>query len=547
MKIILYLLRFSRGLGLLAIVFGALSGAASAAIVSLITTGAHHSGAGQSARAVGYAALCIFFPLATVVTQHLVARLAQGAVYDLRRNLAKKILATPLRRLEDLGGHRLLTVLTTDISNITNAVITIPILWINAFFTLGLLIYLAWLSWIEVVLLLVFLAVAVVTYQLPARFALKRQRFVRRRTDRLVAHFRSLVGGTKELQMHRDRRGDFLHSLESTAATLRDKSIGAVTLFVAAGSWSHFLLLSAIGLLLFVLPAFKPIAPTVLTSFAFVLIFLASIIQVIAERMANLARANVSLERIEELGLALPKPKRRPHVPEAVGKSTPWRSFELVAVCHTYRREAEDHETFTLGPVDIAFKPGELVILAGGNGSGKTTLAKIIVGLYTPEEGEILLDGRVVDEKHLEAYRQRFSVVFSDFHLFDSLFGLDAPELDREARYYLSRLQLDHKVKVEGGCFSTTDLSQGQRKRLALLTSYLEDREIYLFDEWAADQDPFFKEIFYCELLPELKARGKTVIAISHDDHYYHVADRVLHLKDGRLEEQPVVLAAIAN
>jgi putative pyoverdin transport system ATP-binding/permease protein len=127
-------------------------------------------------------------------------------------------------------------------------------------------------------------------------------------------------------------------------------------------------------------------------------------------------------------------------------------------------------------------------------------------------------------------------VVFSDFFLFDSLLGLEAPKLDEKAREYLVKLQLNHKLEVKEGVLSTTELSQGQRKRLALLTAYLEDRSIYLFDEWAADQDPTFKQIFYHSLLPELKARGKTVIVISHDDHYYDVADRVIKLADGKLE-----------
>jgi putative ATP-binding cassette transporter len=99
---------------------------------------------------------------------------------------------------------------------------------------------------------------------------------------------------------------------------------------------------------------------------------------------------------------------------------------------------------------------------------------------------------------------------------------------------------------VRDGVLSTVDLSQGQRKRLALMTAYLEDRPIYLFDEWAADQDPVFKEVFYLALLPELKARGKTVIVISHDDHYFHVADRILKLDYGKIESDVQVGALTA-
>jgi putative ATP-binding cassette transporter len=203
-------------------------------------------------------------------------------------------------------------------------------------------------------------------------------------------------------------------------------------------------------------------------------------------------------------------------------------------VSHTYHREQQD-ESFTLGPVDLEFRPGELVFITGGNGSGKTTLLKLITALYVPEVGEIRMDGEPISDKNVDAFRQQFSVVFSDFHLFESILGIDKPELDAKALHYLKQLHLENKVRYNDGNFSTTALSQGQRKRLALLTAYLEDRSIYIFDEWAADQDPHFKQIFYYELLPALKARGKTVLVITHDDRYFRIADRLIKLENGKL------------
>jgi len=210
-----------------------------------------------------------------------------------------------------------------------------------------------------------------------------------------------------------------------------------------------------------------------------------------------------------------------------------------VEVTHTYHREQSEYN-FVLGPVNLSLRPGELVFLVGGNGSGKTTLAKLLVGLYQPESGTICLNGQPVTDANREAYRQLFSVVFSDFYVFEQLLGLVTPELDTQARYYLIRFHLDHKVRVTEGVLSTTELSQGQRKRLALLNAYLEDRPCYVFDEWAADQDPLFKELFYTRLLPELQARGKLVVVITHDDKYFHLADRLLKLEDGRLDENPI-------
>ncbi|HWC59456.1 MAG TPA: cyclic peptide export ABC transporter, partial [Verrucomicrobiae bacterium] len=200
-----------------------------------------------------------------------------------------------------------------------------------------------------------------------------------------------------------------------------------------------------------------------------------------------------------------------------------------------YHRETEDSH-FELGPINLRFRPGELVFLVGGNGSGKSTLAKIITGLYVPESGEIRIDGKTVTDKNRDDYRQLFSAVFVDFYLFENLHGIHNKNVDEQAKLYLDQLHLSHKVKVKDGVLSTTAVSQGQRKRLALLTAYLEDRSFYLFDEWAADQDPLFKDVFYTQLLPELKARGKTVLVISHDDKYFHVADRIIKLDYGKLD-----------
>jgi putative ATP-binding cassette transporter len=251
-----------------------------------------------------------------------------------------------------------------------------------------------------------------------------------------------------------------------------------------------------------------------------------------------LTRARIALDKVEALGLHL-EAGGSEEGDDADGLPATWGSLELCGATHSYRREQED-EAFALGPIDLRLHPGELVFLVGGNGSGKTTLAKLLTGLYLPEKGEIRLDGKPVARAALGGYRRLFSAVFADFFLFEQLLGLEGLELDSRAREYLKLLHLDRLVQVEGGRLSTTALSHGQRKRLALLVAYLEDRPVYVFDEWAADQDPLFKKVFYTGLLPELKARGKAVVVVSHDDHYFHVADRVLKLVEGRLHEQEV-------
>ncbi|MFN6236292.1 ATP-binding cassette domain-containing protein, partial [Microcystis sp.] len=200
-----------------------------------------------------------------------------------------------------------------------------------------------------------------------------------------------------------------------------------------------------------------------------------------------------------------------------------------------------DEKGFLLGPISFSWQPGELIFIIGGNGSGKSTLAKLITGLYPPLSGAIYLNGKRITQDNVEWYRQHFSAIFYDFYLFDSFLGCDRPNLDQEVENYLIQLQLAHKVTVKNGVLSTTELSQGQRKRLALLTAYLEDRPIYVFDEWAADQEPRFRELFYKQILLQLKERGKIVIVISHDERYFHLADHIIKLDYGAVESEQTV------
>ena len=348
-----------------------------------------------------------------------------------------------------------------------------------------------------------------------------------------------MTEGTKELKSHRRRREAFLEScLGASSERFRRLHTKGVALYFVGGSWGQLLFFLVILVLLFPGSQLQNVSGALRASFVVMILFLMAPLEGILGALPTLGRARVALKSVEDLGLSLtthPAAPRQESLPP--GSQPAWR-VELVGVKHSYYEERSER-VFTMGPIDLSFSPGQLVFLIGGNGSGKTTLLKVLTGLYTPEAGQVLWNGVVIDDSNRDSYRELFSVVYSDFFLFEQLLGLEKigqSSLDESAAQYLKQLELNHKVQVQGGRLSTTALSQGQRKRLALLVAYLEDRPFYIFDEWAADQDPAFKDVFYKRLLPELKRRGKTVLVISHDDRYYHVADRVIKLDSGRLE-----------
>jgi len=506
------------------------------ALLALINHALTHLSFATSKLIWTFVALCLVLPIAKFSSEILLLRLTQGIAFDLRIQMSRRMLAAPLRSLEEVGPSRLLATLTDDIPAVTNALVTLPLLCMHVAIVFGCLLYLGWLSWVWLLGVLAFMFVGIGSYRLLSIRALTYFKRGREEWDALFRHFRALTEGMKELKLHALRREAFFRELlEPTAASFRQHNFTGTMIYQLARSWGHILFFILIGLLIFGAPAYQQVSPRSLTGYVLVLLYIMTPLEVILNSLPIFSRASVAMQKVEKLGLtlsAVPDDARTRAAPNA---RFFLETLELVGVEHAYFSEGEDRN-FTLGPIDLTLYPGELVFLAGGNGSGKTTLAKLLIGLYAPANGEIRLDGQTISDEKRDSYRQYFSVVFSDFFLFEKLLGLDTPGLDARADRYLKQLQLDHKVQVKDGTLSTIDLSHGQRKRLALLTAYLEDRPFYVFDEWAADQDPLFKDIFYLQLLPELKARGKTGLVISHDDRYYHLADRLIKLNYGKIE-----------
>ncbi len=517
----------------IAIFTGLISGGCSAMLIALINRAISDN---SNASLVWYfGGLAILALLSGFVSQFLLIYLSQEAVYNLRLSLSRGILSTPLRNLEELGANRLLATLTDDVGTLSNTIFLIPFLCVDIAVVVGCLAYLSTISGTVFVVVFGFLVLMIGTIQLLLNKMRKFFDLAREEQDVLFKHFRSITDGIKELKLHSLRRQEFFtEELQVSADASRDYNVTALNTGAVAIGIGQLLFFMLMGLLLFLLPKFVPVSTPVLSAYILTSTYLMSPFQNILQRLPAIFRANTSVEKIEKMGLALASQSEINSVAKRV-ETADWQTLELKGTTHRYPGEKED-SNFILGELSLKFHAGELVFIIGGNGSGKSTLAKLITGLYIPESGEILLDGQPITDENREWYRQHFSVIFSDFYLFDRLLGMTNHDLDAQAAEYLREFHLDNKVEVKDGILSTTALSQGQRKRLALLTAYLEDRPIYLFDEWASDQDPFFRDIFYKQLLPELKRRGKTVFVISHDDRYFDIADRAIKLDYGKIE-----------
>lgn len=548
MNLFYLLLRTAWRIVLLAGIAGLLNGGSTAGLIALIN-GALNNFAGSKAWLTwGFLGFSVILLMTHFASQVLLVRASQGAIFQLRLLLSRRILASPLRDLENIGNPQLLATLTDDVESVSRSFAVLPGVFNAIAIVAGCLFYMAWLSWTAFLVLVGLIIFGVVSYEFLAARGDHFFRLAREEQDRLFHHFRAVTDGNKELKLNRARRQAFLsQQLQTTAAAYRRLNILGMTVFATAASWGQLLLFMTIGFFLFALPSLLQVKTTVLSGYVLTIIYLMMPMQQVIEAVPILTKASVALKKIDSLHLSLANQDADSISEEkaVLETSAEWQQIQLVKITHSYSSGQGDNAfTFTLGPMDFTFNRGELVFIVGGNGSGKSTLAKLLTGLYAPESGALLMDDQPITDANREWYRQHFSVVFADFYLFDRLLGFANPDLDFQAHELLEQLKLEHKVEVKQGVLSTTALSQGERKRLALLTAYLEDRPIYLFDEWAADQDPKFRDLFYTQMLPELKRRGKTIFVISHDDRYFHVADRIIKLDYGKVEYDRAVTPA---
>jgi putative pyoverdin transport system ATP-binding/permease protein len=534
-----FIVQRSSSMAWLMLCVGILSGLLSAGVLALINYVVHHPSDHSLLVLLGFVGLVASKILANLGSQVLLVRFSQDTILDLSLSLCTKILRAPLLRSEQRGANHILVTLTDDVSWVTWAIQCFPSFLMNGALVLGCGIFLAWLSWSVFLAVLGVAVVSVVVHQwlhTSVRDIIAASRDAR---AELFQRFRSLTDGLKELLMHRARRQEFVDEEVRGAAELyRKTNLEATRIQALLGAWNAVSLYSLIGFIIFLFPSFGLISSEALTGYIVAMIYMMGPISNIISTAPTLERGQVALENIERLGISLDVCPEDVQTRDLIGlepESSP--IVQWTDVVFSYGQDTDAETPFTLGPISLELCPGELVFIIGGNGSGKSTLVKVLSGLYQPLRGDVRLAGTMITDANREWYREHFSVIFSDFYLFKKLLGHSDSQVHSLAPQYLRLLHLDHKVTVRDRTFSTLDLSQGQRKRLALITAYLEDRSIYVFDEWAADQDPQYKEVFYKTLLPDLRARGKTVIVITHDDRYFHLGNQVIKLDDGKIVE----------
>jgi putative ATP-binding cassette transporter len=523
------------------LVMSGLGGISNASILAAINTGVQEAGTGQKpglwAGALFVIALFLFMKTQQFVTITATAEI-EAIIHKVRVRIMNQIRRSELLEMERIGRARIVAAVTSDTAILTQASNMLCFTVQGAVLVFFVGFYVAYLSLAAFLLtVFIFAGAATVFHYKSRRLAEQKAEsaaWERRLFDRLI----DFLDGFKEVRLNRLRSDDlFDDALEvsKTAANIKIRTQAETFKMIVLTQISMYILLGAV---VFVAPNLSDtLGGTGLAKATTALLFVVGACFGLVQSIPILLNANAAADRIARLEAAL-----RDIVADEPRDVVAPKSFDRIEmhnIVFSYVDKFSD-TVFKIGPIDFSMKSGELVFITGGNGSGKSTFLRVLSGLYPPDSGEVLLDGRPVTNASRDEYRGLMSAIFFDYHLFQKLYGIpeaDAAEVDR----LLAKFRLTDKTSLTNGEFRTLDLSGGQRRRLALIVSMLEKRPIMILDEWTAEQDPEFRRKFYDELLPEMLQAGATIVVITHDDRYLdelHLTARRIRMDEGRIVEE---------
>lgn len=511
-----------------------LAGGANALVLGLATTAAKTPGEAPLHLFAFFVAAVAVYGIGARYTYNRTADIVQSALLRIKLRIVDKVERAELEQLERIGAAEINDRITENMTDISDASSLLANLLQSVCILVFATLYLVAISVPAFVMMTLMLVIGASLYasmhkavrEYLSHAAQKRLLFF----DTLM----DLLGGFKEVKFSRRRGRDIREDIAETGGELYVTTLKASRLFNDHWIFANVFLLVFIGAIAFVLPMHTTLDAPTLGGLVAAGMFIWGPVGGLVGGFPAYVRCNVALEQIATLEEKLDAATRED---ASASAADPWSGrFSTLEASEVQYEYASDNggETFHIGPMNLTVTAGEVLFIVGGNGSGKSTFLKVLTGLYRPTSGAVRVDGVAITRETAPVYREMISAIFSDFHLFAKLYGLlgvDEPVV----RGLIAQMQLDDKTSFEKGRFTKRKLSTGQRKRLAMVVTMLEDRPICVFDEWAADQDPVFRKYFYEELLPLLQRKGKTVIAVSHDDRYFRCADRVVTMEEGKI------------
>ena len=463
--------------------------------------------------------------------------LIEKAKHRLTMRLADKLMLAELGFIESYNQSDLYQKIRMDVNVVCGAANTMLNSSQAAILLFFCLVYIAWLVPIALFFTLIGIIIGVATYFIQHRKIIEKVKLARSTAVEFTERLRDLISGFKELKVNTGKRNDFQEHMVTVSNEHRSLNIEVTRLETISFLTTQIFIFTLIAVVIFALPLIYPVNETITFQFFASILFLIGPLETLISSYQNIAKANVSLENILKLEADIDNStSEQPGTGRL--KNIDFANINLENIFFNYQKNNTD-DKFSIGPINMTINRGETLFIVGGNGTGKTTLLKLITGLYTPSSGKILINGEKITPENKQYFRELFTTIFTDFHIFKKLYGIRKLD-EKKLHTIMDKLKLEEKTCIKDGRFTSTRLSRGQMKRLAYLVTCFDNREIYIFDEFAADQDPVFKKYFYYTILPELKEAGKTVIAVTHDDNYYDACDRIIKMDNGKIVNEPL-------
>jgi putative ATP-binding cassette transporter len=474
-----------------------------------------------------YVILHFYYPI-------LSQRLITDMVARLRLRMTRNLLNAPTLYVHTFDHGALYHIMTQDVQTVARFSRTICDLLPSAVFLLIAAPYLISISPVAGLFALLIMVGGTYGYYRQQR-AISRVAVDIRQLD--IDYFDRVadtLSGFRELKIHERRTSDLVSEVDDRLQKSSALQVLMTRLYSTSEVLVQGLKFTLLGGVAFVLAVTGETNPTTVFKLITVVLFCLTPFESLISTYPQFLISIVSFKRVDETDRQFAS-YTRPD--ETIGQAVePFESLEMKGLEADYSSTTGD-TGFRLGPVDFTLRAGEVVFIVGDNGSGKSTFLQVLAGLFDASAGTLLLNGERVTRHTIGAYRSHFSIVFTHFHLFYRLFGQMAAQPEA-VRALLRMLDLDSVTDIADGRFTRTNLSSGQRRRLALATALLEDRDIIILDEFVADQDPKKRAYFFQELIPELRKAGKTVIVTTHDLAWAHHCDRLVRFAEGRIESE---------
>lgn len=474
-----------------------------------------------------------------IYAQRFALRETTIAVEDVIRNvrlrIVNKIRHAELRFIESQESSSFYRPITEESNAIAFAATVLVSGSQSIILLISVSLYLGYLSTLSFIISVFFILISLYIYkEHHKKVRVKLENAYKKETE-VFSAITTTMNGFKELKINRKKSDAVFKNITRLSNEYKSLKVDANLQLIVDMMFSQVSFYSLLIVLVFIVPIFDQSQAAVVYKVSATILFIMGPINGLVNSFPMLAKVNVTIQELyalEDRLDTMAKVHDEVHSVRPLAPITSFREISFHEVKFLYR-DQEGGKLFEVGPFNLTLKQGEMLFIVGGNGSGKSTFLKLLCGLYYPDEGTIWVDGEVIDRTNYSRYRELFSIVFTDFYLFDRLYGLEQVDEDR-LNELLRLMELDKKTAYRNGCFTNRDLSTGQKKRLAFIAAVLENRPICIFDELAADQDPQFRRNFYETILPQLQQEGRVVIAVTHDDKYFHCADRVMKMDFGQ-------------